>query len=852
MKYLCTLLTLTASAITIGAAAAQQEGGTQDRVDVSKEWRFATDPEDVGTGERWHEPGFDDSSWARLDAGQPWTQQGYADYTGLAWYRKNVRVPAAWQGGKVWLVLGGVSNTMDLYVNGRLIAPYGNYGRSAKGPCLAELGACLNADADNVLALRIDGGGQRAGLYKGACFLTADPAAVPRIVEPACFVSYADRVATVRAAMRGLGRGAFQGTVAVALLSPDRSRTLARTSFPIPQYFMDALGTLTLPAADEARTYPVELAFLDETGNPIPGTRAGTEARWPGKPAIPPAYGELRVLNNLVTELASVTCGPETPVRVRFTNPREGWVFFRLQGAHLQDPKVVLDDEETPLRLREYPFTGALEAMRFLPEGQHDVTLAGAADAALTIRAIPEIGYYAYPTAPALPVYGSGDGSRYSDHFMQRYILPNVTTLMSPEVDDEAFLRQWLQEGRRWVGTSHLLGLGDAPPVAGRKCYEQWCKSLGVTQPEYGGLIVDEFQHLSKEHFAEWLEALRLLDADARFAGKTFYAYCGLMSEHEPSRAVQRYLVDQGHRFAYEQYLVGTRSLEQHRCYIGRRYVEELRDWKAVEPRILDHLVVCPTFTSMPPCTFDTEPRINLNVSIDMQFRTLATEPDLWGVAGVMQWTANYTDTETLRLAYRIMRHYCIEGETTPYLADPLEPDHVHNPDFEFGLAHWTAEEAAPGSVTTGHVDGYSLVHGRYWRTYKGDRFAVLKRVSGGTNRLSQELRGLEPGRLYSVKLHTTDRVNLTAKQEHAVRLEIDGAEILRDLSFQTVCQSSLYRKSGELEDLPAAYGNFLRTVFRPEGSTARLVISDDTGAGSPNQELTCSFVAVRPYYPAD
>jgi beta-galactosidase/beta-glucuronidase len=48
-------------------------------------------------------------------------------YQGEAWYRKAVAIPAAWQGKRVWLKIGGVRSQGWFWVNGKTVAWVDNY-----------------------------------------------------------------------------------------------------------------------------------------------------------------------------------------------------------------------------------------------------------------------------------------------------------------------------------------------------------------------------------------------------------------------------------------------------------------------------------------------------------------------------------------------------------------------------------------------------------------------------------------------------------------------------------------------------------------------------------------------------
>jgi hypothetical protein len=66
----------------------------QPVVEIHDLWRFHTgDDPDGKLG--WANPAFDDSSWKLLRSDQPLAVQGYAGYSGMAWYRFQVALPAS-------------------------------------------------------------------------------------------------------------------------------------------------------------------------------------------------------------------------------------------------------------------------------------------------------------------------------------------------------------------------------------------------------------------------------------------------------------------------------------------------------------------------------------------------------------------------------------------------------------------------------------------------------------------------------------------------------------------------------------------------------------------------------------
>ena len=95
-------------------------------------WRFRT-----GDDPRWADINTDDSGWGTIDLTAPpgshdgdvglpdyvggWMSHGHPDYTGYAWYRRGVTVPA---GLALWDVLGPtiVEDAYEIYWNGQKYA----------------------------------------------------------------------------------------------------------------------------------------------------------------------------------------------------------------------------------------------------------------------------------------------------------------------------------------------------------------------------------------------------------------------------------------------------------------------------------------------------------------------------------------------------------------------------------------------------------------------------------------------------------------------------------------------------------------------------------------------------------
>jgi hypothetical protein len=96
-----------------------------DRVQMAElhgMWRFHTgDDPDSELG--WADPGFNDSSWSLLLADQPWGVQGYKGYSGMAWYRFQVILPA--KHAPMALFIPALYTSYQVFAEGRLIGERG-------------------------------------------------------------------------------------------------------------------------------------------------------------------------------------------------------------------------------------------------------------------------------------------------------------------------------------------------------------------------------------------------------------------------------------------------------------------------------------------------------------------------------------------------------------------------------------------------------------------------------------------------------------------------------------------------------------------------------------------------------
>ena len=483
--------------------------------------------------------------------------------------------------------------------------------------------------------------------------------------------------------------------------------------------------------------------------------------------------------------------------------------------------------------------------MRFLNQGRHELQLESGSAGTLEIRTIPELAFCYYPTKPHIGAFGDYDWP-----FMEKYVLPHVNVLVSrSDIDPQEFQR-WRDEGRRWIYNAPLPGLsGDAPTVD--EVVEKWAANPAVTEDSYHGFIVDEFLFSSQAHFDAWTEGLRRIHALPSFADKTFYAWCLDLYHHVPAREFQDTLLSFGDRFVWESYLPEDPTPELAEKRFVREVTQVWSAWKKVIPGIDDQLVMCLGYLSAPPETLNLNPAVDYQVFMDMQFHALANDPAFWNLYGVMEYAASYADEESLRWAHRLFRHYCIDGNTERLTNDPYVLTHIQNPDFTDDLAGWTIEPANDGGVARDTMEGFSWLQGRYPRTKTGDAFCRFTRSPEKPNRIHQQIKGLTPGRVYSVKMISADIGALDQEQQLGINLTVNGAELLTDRSFQFAYPSNYGHLLPPYTADHPAHLNFHRLVFRATAPAAGLNISDwkdGAPSGPAGQRIGFNFIEVQPF----
>ncbi len=160
-------------------------------------WQFRFDPTNAGLGEKWYlrKAPFADTILVPFPWGSPLS--GVPDRATLAWYSRTLRVPEAWAGRRVFLVIGACDWETQVWLDGR---PLGSH-RGGYTPFEFELTALVRPGQEQLLRLRVDdsprsfklegkqGYGNARGIWQ-TVYLEARP---QRYLETLHFVPDTDR-----------------------------------------------------------------------------------------------------------------------------------------------------------------------------------------------------------------------------------------------------------------------------------------------------------------------------------------------------------------------------------------------------------------------------------------------------------------------------------------------------------------------------------------------------------------------------------------------------------------------------------------------------------------------------------
>lgn len=120
-------------------------------LDLNGVWQFRMDPDGVGEKQNWQSKA-DSNAWSTIHVPGCWQAQGAGlDYHGIAWYKRDLKLPSGWKGKQVWLRFDAVATHAKVWVNGKLAGEHlGNW-----SPFELRVTDLLANDKPNTILVRV-------------------------------------------------------------------------------------------------------------------------------------------------------------------------------------------------------------------------------------------------------------------------------------------------------------------------------------------------------------------------------------------------------------------------------------------------------------------------------------------------------------------------------------------------------------------------------------------------------------------------------------------------------------------------------------------------------------------------
>lgn len=575
--------------------------------------------------------------------------------------------------------------------------------------------------------------------------------------------------------------------------------------------------------------------------------------------AVLPDGPQGRRLNNFATELVAARL--ENGV-VRFFRPEDGWVWISFDEAN-EEATGVLDDERTAI-VRKREGEAYLYGVRNVKAGWHTLKVAGARRGGLRIHATKVAAQCTWS-----PFQDACDFSKsqyqYSFAFARRFFLPGMNVFSgASRITKEprqfkALLETYGERGLEMFGDARIKSSSSLwfDAEGQMKVFTEGDWSLGC--------------HVSIDESS--IGALRKQHAILTETLWTLY-------DRAPERRVNVYWGD-AVRAAFDDPKVHIPLLSAiantgwgKGASLPENYAAVLDDEEAVKrnwfglfvrnPRSVKELVpgakentifcVSPYIDVGDWCDYPC-PAADAKALWSRMMRLFATDASCMVAGGLAGGGAACCEEELRRWHARLMRYYVFEGGTED-LADKYgflwTPGFVRNCDFAEGLEGWTVQPAEGGSVRADRIDKYGVNIQRRNKVAAGVGDTVAEFVSDrhGTNRISQVVSGLIPGKFYSLLYCTADTANVAGTSDRAsaywIRARLEGAEEVRGLQFVHV-RINKRARSGKKIHLKTC-----RYVFRATASEATLVFEDGPIEGrkaADGKSQILNYIVFRPYY---
>ena len=485
---------------------------------------------------------------------------------------------------------------------------------------------------------------------------------------------------------------------------------------------------------------------------------------------------------------------------------------------------------------------GRNEAVRCLTAGLHTLDIDGIRDGNVVVRSIAEI--FSYSAMKDSKIAGNGS---YQWDFVEKYVAYALTTFNGGQLDPDKSVADEIQKlGFKWLTDAYIP---DYLPGAGKAV--KFDTIRGLNDPRFAGVTCNEFgfdDEIKLGLYSQMLHETRNVNNRLIYTwiGKKpeMWLHCDFMSNSLNASRGKGKLI-------YEAYCYSQSSEKEAQVYLDDYMVDTIKRFNLLYPNANSNTgMVLGLLTQIPIESRDWYPSVDYKYYLDMQMNMLANRKEFKNLSLIGVYGTHYADEELYRWAFKLMRHYAIDGKKTMLSSEygfKYNPGFLKNCDFTDGITGWDKT----GTITTDSIPDYgkNIQNRRDSPKGTGDTFAKFKRGKS-PNTLAQVASGLTAGKFYCLQFAVADykdaQANIINPRLLGLNVELPGTEIVKDKSFIFVDKRP-NENNDSTDNQDDARINLHRIVFRSTASSQAVIFSDEQA--KPGEELILNYVKLTPYF---
>lgn len=506
--------------------------------------------------------------------------------------------------------------------------------------------------------------------------------------------------------------------------------------------------------------------------------------------AAPLPTAPIKKYNNLMSEVLNV---PTNKKSYTFINPREGWVYFKVDTSN--KITLTLEGDQRPLITENF---FRKEAQRYLTPGQYTLHLDQPAAGNLAVRLIPVIYRFgAIQTAPDSDFitdykFRFTEAKNIGIGYHRRHAFgvynslgPRFDVQYHPEVTANGleFFRHFYPDG------SPKSNIYSEQVTANMAARLQKSDSL-LTKD--GGWV--EFDEYVLANLNCLLNNAKAYDAIPNPHNKKIMSWISDNPTFTPKQvhaeSFYRFFNAGGGRgfCPFEAYISPSQTEEEARKYISNILRKDQKFVDTMFPGANPYIgYIFGNFPLPGFISLDHYSNVDFKYLLDLEMNILANEPEFSGTGIIGHYGCHNADQDINDWCLELVRHYVLEGRKNMLSEEygfTYNVNFLKNGDFTDHLRHWQTD----GKLYVEKLHGFAKGIQKFWGHLQYPDlvdYAVIFPGEGNQAELTQIMDGFSPDQVYKLALVAADFAKIKEAKVPGEKLPLSillpGAEIMKD-----------------------------------------------------------------------